>query len=413
MWLVRPPLEHRRGPPHVRGEGMAEEDASFDVASAIETFLGDDAKMSLEMPGSLTAEQRKQAKRLADQHKGLKCESYGFGAERRLHLFKQGGLGTVAESSPAAKALPEAWSPVRVKNTFIDDFVPAEMRDNGEGVHMRTLPDRLPAFFKQDESDPAVPWSPPLSAPGERVASPAPAPIQRPQTLISSESSGGGGLSAGGASPAPTLPEGFRFTVRDTFIHIENEEDWLAVPERVSQTMPPGVTFQQCLEAELRERANGVGAAPSAAPSSPPPAAPPPSAPPAGASWPEASYAPGAEVVIEGLLKLPAFNGRTGTVDSLDEDTGRYNVLLDCPAGAGTAKWAKVKGDNLRPRLPAPPQFAPTLSVDSDLPLEYSCFLSTPGGSGGIPPTPKWEDSFGQLAMGGLSTTPLKLDALL
>jgi len=130
----------------------------------------------------------------------------------------------------------------------------------------------------------------------------------------------------------------------------------------------------------------------------------------------ESSLQPGTEVVIEGLLKLPAFNGRTGTVDSLDVETGRYNVLLDDPSGTG-AKWAKVKGDNLRLRVQPPPAFAPTLAGHDGRTECYDPCMWM--GTSMAAMTTGWEDhqyglSAGGLStMGGLSTTPLKLDGLL
>jgi len=60
----------------------------FDLAIAISAFAEDVSRVSLELPLGLSAEQRKQAKALAAQHPGLKCESFGFGAERRMHVFR-------------------------------------------------------------------------------------------------------------------------------------------------------------------------------------------------------------------------------------------------------------------------------------------------------------------------------------
>jgi len=54
-------------------------------------------------------------------------------------------------------------------------------------------------------------------------------------------------------------------------------------------------------------------------------------------------------------MKLPAFNGLSGVVQSWDEETRRYNVLL-CSAVNGR-QWAKLKADNLRPAVPPPPLY--------------------------------------------------------
>jgi hypothetical protein len=56
-------------------------------------------------------------------------------------------------------------------------------------------------------------------------------------------------------------------------------------------------------------------------------------------------YPVGSQVVIQGLVKLPTFNGLVGVVHSLDEETGRYDVLLACPSGG--QQWTKVKYENL------------------------------------------------------------------
>merc|ERR1711865_1203596 len=60
---------------------------------------------------------------------------------------------------------------------------------------------------------------------------------------------------------------------------------------------------------------------------------------------------PGALVLVEGLVKLPAFNGRSAVVQSFDETTGRYDILLASSEGS---QQAKVRGENLRLILPCP-----------------------------------------------------------
>merc|ERR1712228_676346 len=108
--------------------------------------------------------------------------------------------------------------------------------------------------------------------------------------------------------------------------------------------------------------------------------------------------APGSEVVIEGLHRLPAFNGLGGVVQAFDEESGRYSVLLDSPAGPGGHQWAKVKRDNLRSALPPPPLCAPSLSED------HSC---DPQGADPptFPATPTWQDNISE-------AHALRLDAI-
>merc|ERR1711865_944057 len=59
----------------------------------------------------------------------------------------------------------------------------------------------------------------------------------------------------------------------------------------------------------------------------------------------------GALVVVEGLVKLPAYNGRSAVVEDWDETTGRYSVLIACPSGC---QQAKVKAENLRKIMSCP-----------------------------------------------------------
>jgi len=59
----------------------------------------------------------------------------------------------------------------------------------------------------------------------------------------------------------------------------------------------------------------------------------------------------GALVVVEGLVKAPAFNGRSAVVQGWDEATGRYSILL---ASSDGSQEAKIKEENLRMVLPCP-----------------------------------------------------------
>merc|ERR1712023_296710 len=53
----------------------------------------------------------------------------------------------------------------------------------------------------------------------------------------------------------------------------------------------------------------------------------------------------GALAVVHGLVKVPAFNGKTAVVQGWDEVTGRYDILL---ALSGNCQQAKIKEENLR-----------------------------------------------------------------
>merc|ERR1719240_631759 len=58
-----------------------------DISTAIADFVADPNRHSFELP-HMTTGQRKVAKRTVDEYSGLKCESFGFGQERQLHIFK-------------------------------------------------------------------------------------------------------------------------------------------------------------------------------------------------------------------------------------------------------------------------------------------------------------------------------------
>merc|ERR1719373_328167 len=84
--------EQHSGPglPKAASEEEQEEDSegdTIDVETLVDEFLADPERSFLELP-RMTTGQRKQARRIAEQHPRLKCESFGFAADRRLHLFK-------------------------------------------------------------------------------------------------------------------------------------------------------------------------------------------------------------------------------------------------------------------------------------------------------------------------------------
>merc|ERR1712232_224032 len=66
------------------------------------------------------------------------------------------------------------------------------------------------------------------------------------------------------------------------------------------------------------------------------------------------AFSPGALVVVEGLAKLPAFNGLSGVVQGWDESIGRYSILIVSSEVKGGCQQAKVKRGNLRLLLPCP-----------------------------------------------------------
>jgi len=324
----------------------------LDVKAAIERFVADDLRMSLELP-PMAAGPRKEVKAIADAFPSLVAESFGMGADRCIHLFKR-------------EASKEGTAAVTIKNGFIDDWVAlAAGEDALEPVVFRSMPSqlsegRLPFLAgrlptsKLDLS-PITEGSPKLardafrlgsgSQPGAADGSPLP--------------------SFGQPAGLPTLLGSFQAPqVRNTFVHFDT-----AAPsdDRSVQSMPHDM-FRQCLEEEAAARLEAAGgedeeqgALMIAAKSCPAPkgqafgglAAAPGDAPAGKAAvfqavetTPCEAFPAGTEVTIQGLTKIPAFNGQRGLVERLDGETGRYSVRLTT-GGPGIPKLAKVKAANL------------------------------------------------------------------
>lgn len=88
----------------------AAESSIVDIEAAIEAFAKDTSREALELPTGLSAERRRTAKAFVDRQSGLTCESFGFGAERRVHVFrkkpsrhsKTANLGTTTSAAAIA-----------------------------------------------------------------------------------------------------------------------------------------------------------------------------------------------------------------------------------------------------------------------------------------------------------------------
>lgn len=221
---------------------------AFDAATAVAEFIAETDRTSLELP-HLTTGQRKHVKTLLQQYPDLCCESYGFGADRRLHIFKKG-------------CMPES-----------------KLEDSSTIVHEQR----------------------------------------------------------------------FQLPVRNTFIQYDEKAD-----DRAVQSMPHGM-FRQSILAEARPKASApeTEATTSTVPASEPEADPtacPPAA--QGQSGQCTPLGIGALVVVEGLTKLPAFNGLSAVVQGWDAASGRYDIMIVSTNGG--CQQAKVKRENLRLLLPCP-----------------------------------------------------------
>jgi len=352
-----------------------EEDSSLDVETLITAFLKDPSRPEVKLP-PMTPEQRIQAKQLVAKHPELKCESYGMGTDRRLHLFKKGSSGDLPNNPPSA---------VNVKNTFIDDWVLADGEAPPEPVVFRSMP--LQAGGKSPLLDSILEAGPRHADFCMNEKHSTGAEEQRTSgSLAADRSSPEGALRASSGNGCqrelPRLPEELRsIEVRNTFLHIERIEGD-SVDERVIQSMPHGM-FRSQLAAESEKslvspasiEVQNASAAPwvpgekeSVASTEGPP--PPPSQPPdfstggAGMAPSQQFLTPGTPIMVEGLVRAPAFNGLSGVVQNYEEDTGRYSVLLSSPGHPNGVQWAKIKGDNLRLAMPPPPYSAMSPEVN-------------------------------------------------
>jgi len=326
-----------------------EEDSSLDVENAIAEFLKDPSRSSLKLP-HMTTGQRRHAKQLVANHPELKCESYGMGSDRSLHLFKKSSpLGKLAELGSSQAAHPSGA--VNVKNTFIDDWVPAEGEGASEPVVFRSMP--LQAGGKSPIVESILEAGPRhadfcMNEKHSIAAEGNPPPLPGGKLV---ELSGKG-------RELPRLPEELRPEVRNTFLHIEGDHS--SVDERVVQSMPHGM-FRSQLEAESEQSlATALEKEPMNSTEGPPP--PPAHAPDFAGPGIAASVSnlltPGTPIMVEGLVKAPAFNGLSGVVQFYEEDTGRYSVLLSSPGHPSGVQWAKIKGGNLRLTMPPCPPYS-------------------------------------------------------
>lgn len=137
--------------------GTAVQADAFDVNVAITAFMADSEATTLELP-PMSPGERKAAKKAAEAHPGIACESFGFGADRKLLLLKRkpaaptsgsrestSADATSADQSPEKDSRPAQKLPlslVKIKNTFIDDW-DAEARGAAGQALYNSMPAQL------------------------------------------------------------------------------------------------------------------------------------------------------------------------------------------------------------------------------------------------------------------------------
>jgi len=258
----------------------------------------------------------------------------------QLHLFKNSAVETPAEESKSHDLTPPA---VSIKNTFIDGWAVPE----NDPVMFRSLQHR------SDRSSLDFASIVKMSCQGGmEIVGP-----DRSVTASSKSTSNSTKATAFGGSPATSdrevLPPAAleKLQVRNTFIHFEAA----TADQRAVQSMPHGM-FKECILAEASQGETGYDT-PTTTGYDTPTTCPSPSS--AMATLLEEELLPcqslplsvGALVVVEGLVKVPAFNGRSAVVQGWDEATGRYDILF---ASTDGCQQAKIKEANLRMILPCP-----------------------------------------------------------
>lgn len=294
-------------------------EAAFNVEVAIAEMISDEERHTVVFP-HMTPAERNHAKSIVARHLELKCESYGIGADRKLHIFK-------AVTSPFTSNI----------------------------VKLRGIEQRSSSHTSAVVDDDGVSTCASASASLSTQTNTALSAFNDPE-ILDPESS--------------PLPQGLH--VRNTFIC--GDDDIRPVDDRIVKSMPHGM-FRQRLLQEVEALISDVNISEDVEDEVSEGSLVFPATPPADyriqdltlvprQSSKQQSYTSGAEVIIEGLMKLPAFNGMQGSVQSIDEKTGRYNVLMTQPIGPTGQRWAKVKAENLRPA-----SSSPTLWASSNLTL--------------------------------------------
>lgn len=290
-----------------------------DSEAMISEFAADNARSTMVLP-HMTTGQRKDVKKTLERYPELKCESYGFGQDRKLYLFKNSG-----RSSPRQD----------MRNANACALTPPE-RSEGEVELLRSLnANACPLISAAPEKTTLQCFmdGPVCKLDLSSIKDAANGAYELGQASCADGSTD---VPSSCASPISTFRRGLPWNVpmppglevQNTFIHYKGP----AADQRQVQSMPHCM-FRQCLMEEAlssqpqKVQISGVGddmAAPLSG----------------------MFLTAGTEVVIEGLSKCPAFNGLRGTLQSLDEESGRYNILLATPSQGH--KSAKVKRENFR-----------------------------------------------------------------
>lgn len=290
----------------------------LDIQAIITDFVADPTCLSIELP-HMTTGQRKNTKKALEEYPELKCESFGFGKERKLHLFKvtDGSSCISTKDTSVDYSAPEPGITPDPEAAETESLVSHPTPTNSVQCIMDGPVCKLDLTSIKDAVNRANGW-------GEADSTVAPSSCPSDCSPASTFR---------GIPPWFRLPPGLELEVQNTFIHYKKAPE----NQRAVQSMPHCM-FQKCLLSEALSSPEKVKV-PDAADNFASPTA-------ALAAIGEENCSPaaGTEVVIEGLSKFPDFNGLRGTLQSLDEESGRYNILLSSPVRGH--KTVKVKREN-------------------------------------------------------------------
>lgn len=287
----------------------------------IAELLHDPGRLSAELP-RMSGELRTKVRKALEDHPELICESYGFGEERVLHVFKKSfgedsqGLSFGQRTIPMMIAPPSEQDKALegAKNVFhcVMDGPVCKLD--------------LASVLSSLECSTIAP----SSCPSDR------SPASTFREMVST-------------APRFLLPPGLALEVHNTFIHFKTSPS--PGDQRAIQSMPSSM-FRQCLLAESSSMEtkevsdakdlhteDDVVKSGSYRPATAPPNE-------AVVAGEHCAPPAGSQVMIQGLSRFPAFNGLRGTLGPLDEQDGRYNIVLSSPACG--RKTAKVKRKNFR-----------------------------------------------------------------
>jgi len=283
------------------------------------------------------------------------CDSHGYGAECQRVLVKEPvsplqGSGDIVN--------PGCFAEVRVKNTFIDDWV--ETNGLSSSIALTPACRSLPPSSEESQlirclverTDNNHARSSSGSQSGTSSTPRGRSPVRRLPLSPGSTSFGDTGSVDAISDSAPSwrsaeLPDFHEriITIRHTFVHFSPREDL----ESTSNSRAHSAPAVEWRHHWLREEESTTKES----------------------STKECSVAEvpslevGAEVRIVGLAKLPEFNGCLGTVQGWDAALQRFEVFLHAASNSSSSnrRLVKVKLENLirctRPSVPPPPPLEP------------------------------------------------------